>query len=39
VSRTFSRMRKAGLIDIEQCIIITIKDTEALVEIVEGKCD
>jgi CRP-like cAMP-binding protein len=39
VSRTFSRMRKAGLIDIEQCIIITIKDTEALAEIVEGKCD
>lgn len=36
VSRTFSKMRKLGLIDIEQCIIITIKDQEALRQLADG---
>ena len=36
VSRTFSKLRKAGMIDIEQSIIITINDSEALAEIAEG---
>lgn len=36
VSRTFSKMRKSGLIDIEQCIIITIKDQEALRKLADG---
>lgn len=39
VSRTFSKMRKAGLIDIEQCIIITVKDSQALAEMAERGCD
>lgn len=37
VSRTLSKMRKSGLIEIEQCIIITINDAEALVDIADGE--
>lgn len=39
VSRTFTKFRKEGLIDIEQCIIITLNDQEALAEIAESVCD
>ena len=39
VSRTFSKMRKVGLIEIEQCIIITIKDHGALKDIADGECE
>ncbi|HRD76052.1 MAG TPA: helix-turn-helix domain-containing protein, partial [Hyphomicrobiaceae bacterium] len=30
VSRTFTRLRAEGLIEIEQCILVTIKDEAAL---------
>lgn len=36
VSRTFSRLRKSGLIDVEQSIVVTIKNREALIELAEG---
>ena len=36
VSRTMTKLRAAGLIDIEQYIIITIKDHEALVDVADG---
>jgi CRP/FNR family transcriptional regulator len=39
VSRTFTKLRKDGLIDIEQCIIITINDSDALADIADGGCD
>jgi CRP/FNR family transcriptional regulator len=39
VSRTFTKLRKDGLIDIEQCILITINDSDALADIAEGGCD
>lgn len=39
VSRTFSKMRKAGLIEIEQCILITINDSDALEDVAEGGCE
>jgi CRP/FNR family transcriptional regulator, anaerobic regulatory protein len=38
VSRSFSRMRKNAIIDIEQCILITIIDSDALAEIAAGVC-
>ena len=36
VSRTFSKFRAQGLIELEQCIIVTIKDPEELSRIAEG---
>ena len=36
VSRTFSKLRRNGLIDVEQCILITIIDRDALIEMAEG---
>lgn len=36
ISRTFSKLRRNGLIDIEQCILITIIDRDALIEMAEG---
>ena len=36
VSRIFGRFRECGLIDVEQCIIVTIKDRIALIEMAEG---
>ena len=36
VSRTLSKFRKHGLIDVEQCIIISLNDRNALAEIAEG---
>lgn len=37
VSRMMTKMRKQGLIDIEQCILVTINDAEALADIASGK--
>ena len=36
VSRTFTKLRNEGLIDLEQCILVTIKDAEALAEVARG---
>ncbi|MFY0610582.1 MAG: helix-turn-helix domain-containing protein [Hyphomicrobiaceae bacterium] len=36
VSRTMTKLRMNGLIDIEQCIIVTIQDHEALNDVAEG---
>jgi len=36
VSRTFSKFRAAGLIDIEQCILVTICDAQALAAVADG---
>ena len=38
VSRSLSKLRKDGLIDIEQCILITINDSVALTDIAGGEC-
>ncbi len=37
VSRTFTKLRNEGLIDIEQCILVTIKDARALAAIAAGE--
>ena len=37
VSRMMTKMRKQGLIDIEQCILVTINDAEALADIASGR--
>jgi CRP-like cAMP-binding protein len=39
VSRTFTRFRNHGLIDLEQCILVTIRDAAALAAIVEGAAE
>jgi CRP-like cAMP-binding protein len=36
VSRTFTKFRNDGLIDLEQCILVTIRDAVALAAIAEG---
>lgn len=36
VSRTFTKFRNDGLIDLEQCILVTIRDAKALAAIAEG---
>jgi CRP-like cAMP-binding protein len=36
VSRTFTKFRNDGLIDLEQCILVTISNTAALTAIAEG---
>lgn len=36
VSRTFSKFRTKGIIDLEQCILVTIRDLDALSAIAEG---
>ena len=36
VSRVFSKFRKQGLIDLEQCILVTLVDIETLTEIADG---
>jgi CRP-like cAMP-binding protein len=36
VSRTFTRFRNDGLIDLEQCILVTIRDAVALAAIADG---
>jgi CRP/FNR family transcriptional regulator, anaerobic regulatory protein len=36
VSRTFTKFRKDGLIDIEQCILVTIRDADTIAEIANG---
>jgi CRP-like cAMP-binding protein len=36
VSRTFTKFRNDGLIDLEQCILVTIRDFTALAAIAEG---
>ena len=36
VSRTFSKFRAEGLIDLEQCVLVTIRDRHALTVIAEG---
>jgi CRP-like cAMP-binding protein len=36
VSRTFTKFRNDGLIDLEQCILVTIRNTAALTAIAEG---
>lgn len=36
VSRTFSKLRALVVIDLEQCILITILDSDALSELAEG---
>ena len=38
VSRTFTRLRGEGLIDLAQSVLVTIVDTEALAELAEGRC-
>ena len=38
VSRTFTKFRVEGLIDLAQCVLVTIMDTEALAEVAEGRC-
>ncbi|MFM2422046.1 MAG: hypothetical protein RL291_576 [Pseudomonadota bacterium] len=39
VSRTFTKFRLAGLIDLEQCILVTIRDPKGLTRIAAGKPD
>jgi CRP-like cAMP-binding protein len=36
VSRTFTKFRNDGLIDLEQCILVTIRDAAALAAIADG---
>ncbi|MFY0614994.1 MAG: Crp/Fnr family transcriptional regulator [Hyphomicrobiaceae bacterium] len=36
VSRIFGRFRECGMIDVDQCILVTIKNRQALIEIAEG---
>ena len=36
VSRTFTKFRVEGLIDLEQCVLVTIKDASALSELIDG---
>ncbi len=36
VSRTFTRFRALGIIDLEQCILVTIRDAEALRALAQG---
>ena len=36
VSRTFSKFRAKGLIELEQCILVTIKDAAALSRLADG---
>jgi CRP-like cAMP-binding protein len=38
VSRTFTRFRVDGLIEIEQCILVTLQDLPALVALADGNC-
>lgn len=37
VSRTFTKLKNAGLIDLEQSILVTIRDPRRLAELAEGK--
>ncbi len=39
VSRTFTKFRTDGVIDLEQCILVTIKDAGALIELAGGGFD
>jgi CRP/FNR family transcriptional regulator len=36
VSRTFTKLRGEGLIDIEQCVLVTIRDAGALADLADG---
>lgn len=38
VSRTFSKFRADGLIEVEQCVLVTIRDADALAEAAAGDC-
>jgi CRP/FNR family transcriptional regulator len=37
VSRSFTKLREEGIIDIEQCVLVTIVDHAALARIAEGQ--
>ena len=39
VSRTFTKLRSDGLIDLAQCVLVKITDAERLAELAEGRCD
>lgn len=39
VSRTFSKFRRSGLIDLEQCTVVIIRDIQRLAEFADGGCD
>lgn len=39
VSRIFSKFRRQGHIDLNQCILVTLLDIEALTEIADGNCE
>lgn len=39
VSRTFTKLRGDGLIDLAQCVLVKITDMERLAELAEGRCD
>lgn len=38
VSRTFTKLRVEGVIDLSQSVLVTIVDNEALVRLAEGRC-
>lgn len=38
VSRTFTRFRTEGMIELEQCILVTLKDLPALAALADGIC-
>ncbi len=38
ISRTFSKFRADGLIDIEHCVLVTIVDPDALTDVAAGAC-
>lgn len=38
VSRTFTRFKSEGLIDVEHCILVTIRNPQALAEAAGGEC-
>jgi CRP/FNR family transcriptional regulator len=39
VSRTFTKLRADGVIDLAQCILVTIRDDRALERLAEGRAD
>lgn len=39
VSRTFTKLRGDGLIELAQCVLVKITDPERLAELAEGRCD
>ena len=38
VSRTFSKFRADGLIELEHCILVTLLDAEGLADVASGAC-